>query len=189
LLARGAVGVQQAVPAAAREEVARMEQATDLRAAIAGAMELAQEIDSIDRRPQPFRASALVTRVAPLARQARARLLETAGRKLIARLDGERANLRELLGQSLRLSYEIAGRERELATSGPDSALIAQAHPDPKQIDDDEELWPFQGEYWRDELGSYRYQLGRRCRRARTPVQTASQPAPDPAKVAGTPGN
>ena len=191
LLARGPVGVQQAVPAAAREEVARLEQGSDLRGALAAAVQLAQEIDSIDRRPDPFRASPLVARVAPLARQARARLLETAGRRLIARLDHERATLRELLGQSLRLSYEIAGREKELATSGPDAALSAQPHRDPPQVGDDEELWPFQGEYWRDELGSYRYQLGRRCKRPRTPAPTASQPAspPPPAAVAGTPAD
>jgi hypothetical protein len=191
LLARGPVGVQQTIPAAAREEVARLEQGSDLRGALAAAAQLAQEIDSIDRRPDPFRASPLVARVAPLARLARARLLETAGRRLIARLDHERATLRELLGQSLRLSYEIAGREKELATSGPDAALSAQPHRDPPQVGDDEELWPFQGEYWRDELGSYRYQLGRRCKRPRTPAPTASQPAspPPPAAVAGTPAD
>jgi hypothetical protein len=190
LLARGPLGVQQAVPAAAREEVARLEQASDLRGALAAAAQLAQEIDSIDRRPDPFRASALVVRLAPLARQARARLLETAGRRLIARLDHERATLRELLGQSLRLSYEIAGREKELATSGPDAALSAQPHRDPPQVSDDEELWPFQGEYWRDELGSYRYQLGRRCKRPRAPVPTASQPpASPPPAVAGAPAD
>jgi len=191
LLARGPVGVQQAVPATAREEVARLEQGGDLRGALAAAAQLAQEIDSIDRRPDPFRASPLVARLAPLARHARARLLETAGRRLIARLDHERATLRELLGQSLRLSYEIAGREKELATSGPDGALIAQPHRDLPQVSDDEELWPFQGEYWRDELGSYRYQLGRRCKRPRTPAPTASQPSasPPPAAVAGTPAD
>ena len=110
---------------------------------------------------------------------------------MIARLDHERATLRELLGQSLRLSYEIAGREKELATSGPDAALSAQPHRDPPQVGDDEELWPFQGEYWRDELGSYRYQLGRRCKRPRTLAPTASPPAasPPPAAVAGTPAD
>ena len=190
LLARGPVGVQQAVPAAAREEVARIEQASDLRGALAAAAQLAQEIDSIDRRRDAFRASDLVARVAPLARQARARLLERAGRRLMTRLDHERATLRELLGQSLRLSYEIAGREKELATSGPDAALSAQPHRDPPQVGDDEELWPFQGEYWRDELGSYRYQLGRRCKRPRTPAPTASQPsASPPPAVAGTPAD
>jgi len=101
------------------------------------------------------------------------------------------ARYRELLGQSLRVSYEIAGREKELATSGPDAALSAQPHRDPPQVGDDEELWPFQGEYWRDELGSYRYQLVRRCKRPRTPAPTASQPSgsPPPAAVAGTPAD
>src|SRR5204862_6621373 len=122
--------------------------------------------------------SALIARVAPLARQARMRLLTAAGRRLIARLDSERATLRELLAQSLRLSYEVAGREKELA-SAPDAALTAQAHRDPPEVADDEELWPFQGAYWRDELGSYQYQLGRRCKRPRTPLQTAAQPAPE----------
>jgi hypothetical protein len=189
LIARGPVGVQQLVPAAAREEVARLEQAGDLRAALAAAAQLAQEIDSIDRRPEPFRSSALIARVAPLARKARARLLETAGRKLLARIDAERATLRELIGQSLRLSYEIAGREKELAGAAPDAALIAQPQADPPQVADDEELWPFQGEYWRDELGSYRYQLGQRCRRPRSPLPTAAQQSPAPAKIAGTPEN
>ena len=189
LLARGAVGIQQSVPAPAREEVARIEQAGDLRGALVAAAQLAQEIDSIDRGPERFRASTLVARVAPLARRARARLLETAGRRMVSRLEHERATLRELLGQSLRLSYEIAGREKELATSGPDAALSAQPHRDPPQVNDDEELWPFQGEYWRDELGSYRYQLGRRCKRPRMPTPpTASRPpASPPPAVADAP--
>ncbi len=189
LIARGPVGLQQMIPAPAREEVARLEQAGDLRAAMAAAAQLAREIDSIDRRPEPFRNSALIARVAPLARKARARLLETAGRRLLARLAAERTTLRELIGQSLRLSYEIAGREKELAGAAPDAALIAQPHKDPPQVADDEELWPFQGEYWRDELGSYRYQLGQRCRRPRTPLPTAAQQPPAPAEVAGTPEN
>src|SRR5436305_18769 len=86
LLARGPVGLQQVVPAAAREEVARVSQSGDLRAALVAASQLAQEIDSVDRRPEPFRNSALISRVAPLSRRARLRLLEAAGRALIARL-------------------------------------------------------------------------------------------------------
>jgi hypothetical protein len=96
--------------------------------------------------------------------------------------------LRELIGQSLRLSYEIAGREKELAGEQADNTIAAQPHKDPPQVADDEELWPFQGEYWRDELGSYRYQLGQRCRRPRAPLPTAAKPSP-PEKVAGAPEN
>jgi hypothetical protein len=186
LLNRGPVGLQQAVPAAAREEMARIEQSSDIRGALVAASQLAQEIDSIDRRPDAFRNSVLIVRVAPLARQARLRLLETAGQRLIARVNAERATLRELLAQSLRLSFEIAGREKELAAN-PDASLTARTHKDPVAVGDDEELWPFQGEYWRDELGSYRYQLGLRCKRPRTPLPTAAQPVPVPEKVAGAP--
>jgi hypothetical protein len=186
LLVRGPVGLQQAVPAEGREEMARIAQSADIRGALVAAAQLAQEIDSIDRRPEAFRSSALISRVAPLTRQARLRLLEVAGQRLIARADAERAALRELLAQSLRLSYEIAGREKELA-SAPDAALAARAHKEPPHVAEDEELWPFEGEYWRDELGSYRYQLGLRCKRPRAPLPTIAQPPQVPEKVAGTP--
>jgi tetratricopeptide (TPR) repeat protein len=186
LILRGPVALQNSVPQAAREEVARVEQDSDVRGVAEAAAQLATEIDSIDGRPEPFRNSALVARVAPLARKARVQLLEVAGRRLISRLDAERAELRELLGQSLRLSFEIAGREKELAAD-PGSALAAQPHKDPPQVADDEEIWPFQGEYWRDELGSYTYQLGQRCKKPRAPLQTASQPQPPPEQVAAQP--
>ena len=184
-LARGPVEVQS-VPAAGREEVARIEQAPDVQGAAQAAAQLAQEIDSLDKRPAVFRNSSLITRVAPLARQARIALLESAGQKLISRMGLERAELRELLGQSLRLSYEIAGREKELAVN-PGAGLAPVDRKDPPQVADDEELWPFQGEYWRDELGNYRYQLGQRCKKPRAPPQTASQPQPAPERVAQQP--
>ncbi len=173
------------MPPAAREEVARLEQEPDLAGTAAAAAQLAEEIDSLDRRPAAFRTSALMTRVAPLARKARLALIEAAGRRLLARLGQERAELRELLAQSLRLSYEIAGREKDLAQN-PDDGLAATRR-DPAHVSDDEEIWPFQGEYWRDELGSYRYQLGKRCKKPRSPPMTASSPAAPPPAVAADP--
>ena len=213
-------GPKPFVAGPARDEVARIEQEPDVQGAAQAAVQLAQEIDSLDRRPAVFRNSALIARVAPLAKRAgggfamisnpteyeKARdelralegrlqrleqthpigskgLTKAGIRKLIARLGQERSELRELLGQSLRLSYEIAGREKDLALN-PEAGLAPVNRKDPPQVSDDEELWPFQGEYWRDELGNYRYQLGQRCRKPRTPPQTASQPQPAPEKVA-----
>lgn len=184
-LTRGAVELQQSVPAEARDEVGRIEQESDVRGAAVAALELAQEIDSLDRKPAVFRNSALMARVTPLARKARLTLLESAGRKLVSRMQQERNELRELLGQSLRLSYEIAGREKELLLD-PDQGL-SNTHRDPAQVGDEEEIWPFQGEYWRDELGSYRYQLGQRCKKARAAPQTASEKSAVPPKVAADP--
>jgi hypothetical protein len=179
-LAQGPLELQRSE---AGEELARIEQEADLAASVAAVSQLAREIDSIDARPAAFRASALAARLSPLARKARIQLIESAGRKLLSRLDAERAELRELLGQSLRLAYEIAGREKELAAAPAEESAAPARRRDPPQIEDDEVLWPFQGEYWRDELGSYRFQLGERCRKAHPPPQQATQPAPEPPKV------
>jgi hypothetical protein len=171
-LTRGAVAVQSVEPGA-RDEVARVEQSPDIAGTLQAAAQLAREIDSLDQKP--FRSSALVIRLSPAARAARLALLEDAGRKFSSRLDSERAQLRELLGQSLRIAYEIAGREKDLAAS-PDGAGSTVVRHDRQQAQDDEELWPFQGEYWRDELGNYRYELGRRCKKPRGPSQLAAEP-------------
>ncbi len=174
-LAGGPAELTQMVAAGARDEVARLTQEPDLQATVAAAAQLGQEIDSLDRPGfQP-----LAQRLGPPARQLRIELLETSGRKLVTRLSGERSDLRELLGQSLRLSYEISGREKELATSN-EPAAVAPPQRERPTVDEDEVLWPFEGEYWRDELGTYRYHLGQRCKGGRkvTPVQTAAQPAP-----------
>ena len=176
-LAGGQAELDQLVPAGARAEVLRLTQEPDLQGTVAAAAQLGQEIDSLDRPGfQP-----LAQRLGPAARQLRLELLETAGRKLTTRVSGERNDLRELLGQSLRLAYEISGREKELARTG-EPAAVAPPQRERPTVDEDEVLWPFEGEYWRDELGTYRYHLGQRCKGGKkvTPVQTAAQPAPEP---------
>jgi hypothetical protein len=64
---------------------------------------------------------------------------------------------------------------------------VAVVHNERKQVEDDEETWPFDGEYWRDELGNYRYQLGRKCKKPRPPPQTATAPDPQPSRLAADP--
>jgi hypothetical protein len=181
-LRQGPVALQ-GVAAPAREEVLRVEQSRDITAAMQAAAQLAREIDSLDAKP--FHGSSFVSLLSPLDQKARLAYLDEAGRKLIYRLDSERAQLRELLGQSLRISYEIAGREKELAAS-PQGDFTAVVKNDRLPVADDEENWPFDGEYWRDELGNYRYQLGRKCKKPRAPAQTAKGPS-QPSHLAADP--
>jgi hypothetical protein len=174
-LAGGPAALQQGIPAGALDEIGRIEQAPDLHASVAAVAQLAAELDSLDDRAAALRP--FVQRLAPFVHKARLELLESAGQKLLARLSGERGDLRELLGQSLRLSFEIAGREKELLAA-PEPGAVSGHQRARSDVEDDEVLWPFEGEYWRDELGSYRYSLGRRCARARAvPVHEAISPA------------
>jgi hypothetical protein len=188
-------GALAVFPEAARDEVARVISAPELKAGLAQVAQMAQELDSLDRRPQAFQRTALSQAALPRLREARLDLLQSVGDRVRSRLAMERGELRELLGQGLRLDFEIAGREKELAQApegGPEP--VAQRRT-PPVVDEDEVLWPFEGEYWRDELGSYRFQLGQKCARprpapmkpsAKQEVQTAAKSAaPD---AVATPG-
>ena len=166
----------------ARAEVVRLLGTPELALSLRQVTALGAELDSVDRRSAAFRGSALASAVVPQVRSARLDLLQRAGERARSAVADERGELRELLGQSLRLDFEIAGREKELAAAPPAESSVSQRRP-PAQVEDDEELWPFQGEYWRDELGSYRFHLGDRCVRP-APVQQAQVPAPGPAAAA-----
>ena len=170
------------LPEPARAEVVRLLGTPELALSLRQVTALGAELDSMDRRGAAFRGSALASAVVPQVRSARLDLLQRAGERARSAVADERAELRELLGQSLRLDFEIAGREKELAAAPPAESSVSQRRP-PAQVEDDEELWPFQGEYWRDELGSYRFHLGDRCLRAAS-VQQAQVPAPGPAAAA-----
>jgi len=170
------------LPEPARAEVVRLLGTPELALSLRQVTALGAELDSVDRRSAAFRGSALASAVVPQVRSSRLDLLQRTGERARSAVADERGELRELLGQSLRLDFEIAGREKELAAAPPAESSVSQRRP-PAQIEDDEELWPFQGEYWRDELGSYRFHLGDRCVRP-APVQQAQVPAPGPAAAA-----
>ena len=167
LLLQGPHAGTSQIQGPARAEVERLVFAPELVADGRAAEDVAAELDSFDARAPDFRSSALARAVLPGLRAARMELLDQAGRGVRARLASARSELRELLAQSLRLSYEIAGREQELARAGgPALPLSQRAQRSLPQVGEDEELWPFQGEYWRDELGSYQFTLGEHCQRS-----------------------
>ena len=170
------------LPEPARAEVARLFGTKELSLSLRQVAAMGAELDSMDRRGSTFRGSALASAVVPQVRAARLDLLQRAGERARSAVAGERGELRELLGQSLRLDFEIAGREKELAAAPPAASSAPERRPR-AQVEDDEEQWPFQGEYWRDELGSYRFHLGDRCVRP-APVQQAQIPASGPAAAA-----
>jgi hypothetical protein len=86
-------------------------------------------------------------------------------RKRVERLVNE---FRALITRVIKIEYEILQGEKgqleedvkaEAETRGGSrSKDISNV-----RIDDEHEFWPFLGEYWRDELGYYRYKLVNRC--------------------------
>jgi tetratricopeptide (TPR) repeat protein len=85
----------------------------------------------------------------------------------VSRLVGE---LAQLIRRVLKIEYEILQgqkgqleqeviQEQQLGASGK-ATEIGNV-----RVDDEHQYWPFSGEYWRDELGYYRFRLLNRCER------------------------
>jgi len=97
----------------------------------------------------------------------RARLVEEAGARARQKLEAERDDLKRLLEQALRVKIEVSRKEREaleasLAKGAPVNVLRPYRYT--TAVSDEHEYWPYEGESWRDELGTYSYTLTRGCR-------------------------
>jgi tetratricopeptide (TPR) repeat protein len=97
----------------------------------------------------------------------RAELVNAAGTVLRDRLESEQTFLRELSSKLIRIQFEIVKMEKETleaTLSNQNQAVTVDAYGFTPATDDERLFWPFEGEYWRDELGTYQYTLTKGCR-------------------------
>ncbi len=121
----------------------------------------------LDAAPDAFRSSSLGARVLQDIAVARSFAVDQTGvlaRGRYARLIDE---LNELMNQIDTVEIEVTRYRREDVLSAEGRA--AQPPPNARglvvEVDEEHQIWPFNGEYWRDELGTYRQQVTSRCGR------------------------
>ena len=131
--------------------------------------EIEDEIDvgvNTDRRPE-FRQSALAKELVDALTAERNRLIEEAGARARQKLEYERDQLRTLLAQALRIQIEVSRKEREALEGSLAKGSQVEVVRDLKYshaVSDEHLYWPYEGEFWRDELGTYSYTLTKGCR-------------------------
>jgi hypothetical protein len=118
-----------------------------------------------ERRPE-FRQSALAKELSDALNAERDRLIEEAGARARQKLEYERDQLRTLLAQALRIQIEVSRKEREalegsLAKGG--QVEVVRDLQFSYAVSDEHLFWPYEGEFWRDELGTYSYTLTKGC--------------------------
>ncbi len=111
-------------------------------------------------------------------------------RRRIVRLTDE---LAQLIKRVIKIEYEILQGQRgaleqevieeQQIINGPNAKRS-----DEIRVDDEHEMWPFKGEYWRDELGYYRVRIGNKCQHSApegapstgeaAPAAASAEPAP-----------
>lgn len=129
--------------------------------------EIERELDvGIGERRPAFRQSALAKQLSDALTAERERLIEEAGARARQKLEYERDQLRALLAQALRIQIEVSRKEREalegsLAKGG--QVEVVRDLQFSYAVSDEHLFWPYEGEFWRDELGTYSYTLTKGC--------------------------
>ncbi len=104
----------------------------------------------------------------------RAVMIAEAGGLARARLARVREELTEIIRQGLRIKYEsLKARRGSISDSvREDMAETARQVSEQREDDDEHIVWPFDGSYWKDELGGYTYDTRSRCTAAQMPKGT-----------------
>jgi len=128
---------------------------------------LTEEEGRLAAEPDTFRNSTVGARVAQDISLAKSFATNEAGNLTLRRFRRLVDDLEELTNQVARVQIEILTYQRgELSAEAQATQAIARATSGGNiVVDEEHQRWPFDGEYWRDELGYYRQQVTNRCRR------------------------
>src|SRR5262249_8427622 len=156
----------------------------DLKNTNKSILELENEQDSEKNRPS-LNNTDLARHVQDVLKKQRTALIQKAGLMAKAKLEQEQNELRTLLGNSERIKFETTTKEKEFLEeqlqAGGRRAIIKKYRYS-VAVNDDQLYWPFQGEFWRDELGTYQYTLTKGCIERKTANQNVSDASTPAAK-------
>jgi hypothetical protein len=117
-----------------------------------------EEIALWNEMPEEYKSSKVGREVLEELKNLSAERARQAGEATRKVFEAELYELKGLLAQALRIKLEVARAERNviekrLAGEASGEEIVAAV---PRiVVDDEHQYWPYEGEYWRDELGTY----------------------------------
>ncbi len=129
---------------------------------------LDNELVQFKKSPPPFQSSSVGTFVKEKVAAARSKGVSNAGKLAISRYQRYVDEMGEHLRNGKKILIDIVAAQRNLLdqaikegqVSATDAKIFGVVNPD-----DEHFIWPFDGEYWRDELGFYRQEVASACGR------------------------
>lgn len=138
----------------------------DLKKTVDSIAELEGEMDAVGEKGDTFKYSNLSKQLIERLKEQRTGLIGKAGLMAKAKLDFELGQLKTLRANGLRIKFETTDRERtfleEMLKAGGQQSIVKN-YKYTVAVSDDQLYWPYVGEYWRDELGTYQYTLTKGC--------------------------
>lgn len=127
------------------------------------------ELGRLSRYQGRWSGGGLSEELASFLRNKKTAAVKDAGRRLYEKTSGYYAYLKELSDQTILINSEIAlGRvdaiRDKLKVGNADKKANFIGGLQPLNVGQDLEYWPFEGEYWEDELGGYVYNIESLCK-------------------------
>ena len=130
--------------------------------------EMERELQVIQKTQSRWSTSDLANYVVQTIEVTRDSAFDKAGQMAKARLQRVAEELRKLKDKADSIDIEISMNERtdtELSLSGVEIEQQRKSQSQNRTPDAEHIYWPFDGEYWRDELGYYLYSIQTKCSR------------------------
>ncbi len=127
-----------------------------------------REMERMDALPDSWQTSFLGDELMQEAALAQSFATSEAGELVLRRLERAEEELGGLLNQQERILFEVARAERgEIEADIRAGMQVEDEVIDSPEIEvsSEEMYWPFEGEYWHDELGFYYFDIQSQCRR------------------------
>ncbi|RKH51227.1 hypothetical protein D7X55_12545 [Corallococcus sp. AB049A] len=138
----------------------------DLKKTNDSILELEGEMDLFGNKGDTFKYSELTKQLLEELKVQRTSLISKAGIMAKGKLETELGALKLLLANGLRIKFETTTKEKEFLEeqlkAGGRTAIVKK-YKYSVAVADDQLYWPYEGEYWRDELGTYQYTLTKGC--------------------------
>ncbi len=150
----------------------------DVKRLIGSVKEVEAELDAISGTAPAFSQSGLAQTLAEDLKQRRLDLRKKAGTLARRSFASQSEDLKRLFVDGLRIKFDVKSLEKDLLEAklnGKNKGAKLVDYDFPMEAGEDEEYWPLNDEYWRDELGTYLYTLTKGCAEHRTSVPVAQR--------------
>jgi len=132
--------------------------------------ELDRELKAIDKSDPSWKSTAVAGNILQDLTLQRSLAANEAGDLARKRLQRLATEIQELVKQAIKVEFETLNGQKDKLTADLQGEQGSKGNLNPNAknynviaIDDEHQYWPFKGEYWRDELGYYRFKVGNKC--------------------------
>jgi tetratricopeptide (TPR) repeat protein len=126
--------------------------------------ELDKELSAFEKADKAWKTTAVASEVLQELTVQKSLAMADAGRLARERIDRLRKELNEFNRDGRKVRIEVLNaRAGQVSAEARGTRVSGDHKPEAIVVDDEHFMWKFNGEYWKDELGFYRFRIRSRC--------------------------